>query len=365
MGHKIYWNTGGEDAHNSKYTWINWFGRTVKLPVPEKEGCEFCGWFRYDINRPDEVERIEEINKLDQRTFHLYALWKKDGEIIDCYEELNPKVFENIKEPKIHFPFHLKYFFNPSEKIPDYMPKKYDGELPYKLPAPPERIGYEFKGWYRKHPGINHLIKLVKLEEDLPRNLIVYAKWVNEDGEIDNCYRDITPDDFIKADEIITTQKTKEYRQKKKVNIKIRNNCYDMILEHIAPYVREELPVDAISDDEVEAVNEFLKNTNVSIYDEELSAYVEFRCLNEEAANLFIDVYMKYELYKFVGNDITLLLSKLYEKYDQPMNDCTKNRFEEMYKSIKMSRSSYESNENEINSLFENKTFLQKIKTDK
>lgn len=202
MAAKIHWNTGGEDTANSKYTWYNKLGKTIEMPIPILEGCEFCGWYNYDPNKPDSLERIDLIRAEDTREFRLYALWKKDGEIVDCYGDISPETFKNIRESKTEF--YGKISYNCATPLTEEMLSKtafsFDEEL--ELPIP-ERDGYIFGGWY-DHSRRLHRPRTYKvgniIKEFRKKNYHLYAKWIDQNGMIDDCYEEVKPKDFINSD---------------------------------------------------------------------------------------------------------------------------------------------------------------------
>ena len=202
MATKIRWNTGGEDTADSKYTWYNKYGKAYELPIPIKEGYEFGGWYNYDPNYPGSLERMDFIHAEDARQLQLYALWKKDGAIADCYGDITPDYFLNIREPRRSFPLKINYYcavpvteemlklsrFSPGEKIT--------------LPTP-VREGYTFGGWYHydKRKENPHASKIVCIPQDSKRrNYRLFAKWIDDKGNIDDCYDLPKPKDFDKAD---------------------------------------------------------------------------------------------------------------------------------------------------------------------
>ncbi|MDO5440379.1 MAG: InlB B-repeat-containing protein [Erysipelotrichaceae bacterium] len=202
MATRIHWNTGSENPNLDKYTWHNWVGKEIELPIPYKEGYEFCGWYNYNANNPNEVEKINKIEENDPRAFDLYALWKKDGEILDCYERIKPEIFNNIVPQRTEFYYNMSFYAVVDVKTYYDFTHKYKIGEERDLPIP-VREGYVFGGWYdaKHHSDIPYLTKVEKIDHHIKKSsLYLYAKWINEDGDVDDCYDDVPAELFIKAD---------------------------------------------------------------------------------------------------------------------------------------------------------------------
>ena len=202
MALKIIWNAGGEDTSDSKYTWYNKHGKAYELPIPIKEGYEFGGWYNYDPNYPGTLEKMDFIHAEDVRRLRLYALWKKDGVIADCYDDITPDYFINIREPKTTFSVRISYYC--ASPLTEEMHELGRFNVGEEITLPiPVREGYVFGGWYqynkrKENPQASKIVNIPK--DSKKRTYRLYAKWIDEEGNIDDCYGLPKPIDFVKAD---------------------------------------------------------------------------------------------------------------------------------------------------------------------
>ena len=238
MASKIYWNTGGEDISLQKYEWFNKNGKDIELPTPIKEGCEFCGWFNYDRNKQT-LECIDRISATDMRSFNLYALWKKDGKIVDCYEYVSPKMFENAREYSENKYYGISYYaVVPVKEYIENVNDKYEIGKTHVLPVP-KREDYAFGGWYdliRPKNDNPYLNKIDQIDDSYgKKNFRLYAKWIDSNGNVDNCYVKVPVELFADADKrYIKSRSELEKRRRKDIvdkflaNEDFRQTCYPL-----------------------------------------------------------------------------------------------------------------------------------------
>lgn len=152
-------------------------GDEIYLPIPQKEGYTFGGWF---VNDDFSGNTIEVINNKTKGDLKLYAKW----------EEYVPKVY------------HINYNLNGGNFT--NFPVTEISENDILTLDIPVHLGYRFGGWYTSF-NFDEDTKVEKLY-DVNQDIDIYAKWnkcydinYNMDGGIlpNNYVRDFTEDEEV------------------------------------------------------------------------------------------------------------------------------------------------------------------------
>lgn len=205
MGSKIHWYTGFDfDLTDRVFTWYNRLGKEIELPVLEKEGYEFAGWYNYDPNFTNVLEKIDYVAANDCRVLYLYACWKKDGNIVECYDNITTEMYENAKPQKTDFKGRISYYCGINLTNDILQKCRFNFYEEFELPIP-KREGNTFGGWYGlggKKDNIK-LKPISKIDKNNKKaNYKLFAKWIDSDGNVDDCYDKVKPSDFEQADKI-------------------------------------------------------------------------------------------------------------------------------------------------------------------
>lgn len=127
--------------NNSSYRYINHGDIYGTLPVPEKTGYEFKGWYTAKSGG----NKVSEYTVMEARDVVVYAQWE-------------------VKQYSLEFWISDN---NSSYKYVDY-------GSPYGTLPVPKKTGYQFKGWYTEKTGGSKVSAQTLMEAG---NVIVYAQW--------------------------------------------------------------------------------------------------------------------------------------------------------------------------------------------
>lgn len=138
----------------------------MTLPIPEREGYTFKGWFT-DTNGGG-------IKKTNESTFN------KDDILYACWERIYYVVSWQI-----------------SDEAPDVVQIEYDSEITEVVPI--EKEGYTFDGWYENKIFTSEDTKVTFPVKNLKEDKTFYGKWVINEYTVTFKYEDDTTSDYTET----------------------------------------------------------------------------------------------------------------------------------------------------------------------